>query len=126
MTSVLDQVQEKLDELIDAAEGVAEEAENYLEVATAIDNAKKGADPRDYVPLDDLPYGEERARLGGAPDALRDLISDLKILPIASLSISEIDQRIEEAQEQIDDVKSTIDDCTDLPADDDDDDDFPL
>lgn len=104
-------------ELIEKAEEVADEAEHYLEVATAVDNAKKARDPRNYVPLDDLPYGEERIRLDGAPERMRSLADHLRTLTldIERIPLGELAKILEEAREDIDEVKSTIDDCTALP-----------
>ncbi|KTB65017.1 MULTISPECIES: hypothetical protein [Pseudomonas] len=127
MSELLEQIKEKVQVLVDNAEDVAEEAEDYLDEATAIDNAKKASDPRDYVPLDDLPYGEECARLRGSPNALRALADELQSLPIERLSIGELSKTLEDAEERIEDVKSTISDCTPLPPKPEDEDgEFPL
>ncbi|KAF1068759.1 MAG: hypothetical protein GAK45_01282 [Pseudomonas citronellolis] len=40
MSDLLEEAKEKLQELVNRAEEVAEEAENYLAVATEIDNRK--------------------------------------------------------------------------------------
>lgn len=127
MSELLEQVKEKIQELIDSAEEVADEAEDYLDEATAIDDAKIARDHRAYTPLDDLPYGEERARLGESPSALRALAASLQSLPVERLSLGELSQAIEDAEEEIEGVKSTISDCTPLPSkSEEDDDEFPL
>lgn len=126
MSELLEQVKDKIQVLVDNAEEVADEAEDYLDIATAIDNEKKARDHRDYVPLDDLPYGEERARLDGSPEALRMLAENLQALPLEKLSLAELSQALEEAEEEIEEVKSTINDCTPLPAKPEDDDEYPL
>lgn len=121
MTDLLEQAQEKLQELIDIAEDVADETEKYLDVASEIDHRKRVNDPREYVPLDDLPFGEECARLDGAPSALRSLASELAVVPVAQMPLGELIKKIEEAEEQIEEVKSTLGDCTPLPNNNDDD-----
>jgi hypothetical protein len=127
MSDLLEDAKEKIQELVSRAEEVAEEAENYLAVATEIDNRKKARDPRDYVPLDDLPFGEECIRLDGVPDALRALADNLQTVNLETISVSNFSQLLDDAEEHINDAKSTIDDCSELPSQDgeDDDDGFP-
>lgn len=117
MSELLDFVHEKVQELVEKAEETADEAEQYLDVANAVDNAKKASDPRDYVPLDDLPYGEERARLAGAPEGMRSVADQLRTLDVESTPLGQIANILEEAENDIEAVKSTIEDCTELPAD---------
>jgi hypothetical protein len=126
MSELLEQIKEKIQELIHRAEEAADEAEEYLEGATSIDNTKQATDHRDYVPLDDLPYGEERVRLDGSPTNLRTLAKNLQAMPIESLTLGQLSEALEGAEDEIEVVKSTIADCTPLPSEseEDDDDDF--
>lgn len=116
MSDLMNQVQDEVQELIEKAEDIADEVEEYLDVATAIDDNKKASDPRNYVPLDDLPYGEERCRLDRAPEGMRSLAEELRALDVERMPLGELDKTLEEAREAIDGVKATLDDCTPLPA----------
>lgn len=126
MSELIEQFKEKVEEqiqdLIDRADEAADDAEDYLDRATVIDHAKINRDPRAYVPLDDLPYGEERARLDGSPDALRDVAEQLRAIKVNDVSITSLQRVIGEAEEKINEVRSTIEDCTPLPDDADEDD----
>lgn len=115
MSDLLSQAQEKVQELIDSANECADEAENYLNVATRIDDDKEARADRD-LNLDDLDYGEERIRLRETPQALRTLADDLSKLSVENLGVKELDEIFQQAEEAIGEVKSTIDDCTPLPS----------
>ena len=122
MSGFQEQVGEKVHELIERAEELVGEVENYLSVANRIDD-EKIARVDHSLSLDDLPYGEERVRLEGAPETLKDVLYALERINVASVPVGKLDEILSEAEQSIDDVKSTIDDCTPLPSTDIDDDD---
>ncbi|WP_122613958.1 hypothetical protein [Pseudomonas viridiflava] len=120
MSGLVEQVKEKIEELIESADAVADEAEAYIDKASAINHDHWVNSPRDRIPLDDQPYGEELARLGDSPKALRDLVSELERTVVESSSLAALDETLQNAEEQIEGVRSTLGDIADIPADDDD------
>jgi hypothetical protein len=99
-------------ELIDRAEELLEEVNNYRDQAGTIDEKVRNQSDN-YVPLDNLPYGEEMIKT-------RELPNDLEVV-ISMLNNDDITkEELESATESIEEVEQTLSGCTDLPSYDDD------
>ncbi|MCD5997481.1 hypothetical protein KDX38_28485 [Pseudomonas sp. CDFA 602] len=124
----MEQVQENIQELIETAEALADEAESYIQRASEINDQYCAMDARNPVPLDEQPYGEELALLGPAPQVLRELVVELERASVADVTFAGLDNLIDAATKQIESVQSTLWGLTELPSDEDefDDDGFVL
>jgi len=105
-------MENKKTELIDSAETLLEQVIDYRDQASAID-AKVKNQSDNYVPLDNLPYGEELIRTKEFPEKLEGVI-----VALDNENVSKED--IENAQELIEELVEALSDCTDLPSNDDD------
>lgn len=116
MSEHLENIKSEIEKLVDQAQEVKVEIEDYLDEAVAIDEAyeRKNAH-RDCIPLDDLPYGEEILRTENLPDQIENVIEKLGKLDLDKDSVTTVITVIEDARRVIEDAKSTVDDCTDLP-----------
>ena len=100
------------------AENLRETIENYLNVAEiydakVLDQYEEAKD----VCIDDLPYGEEMARLQDAPDKLEELSDRLDLGLSPSLPSEKITVKgLLEIQEAITDIEADLDECTPLPS----------
>ncbi len=124
MSGLIEHVQEQIEQIVESAEAVADEAETYIDKASDINHQHWVNSSRDRIPLDHQPFGEELARLGKSPDALRALVQELQSIPLGETPLAKLEEQLEEAQEFIESVRSTLQDIPEIP-DDDDDDEFP-
>jgi hypothetical protein len=89
-------------EIIDQAEELKERVERYQSIAQNIDNKTINSSDN-YVPLDNLDYGEELIRIRDIPTQLTDLIQ--------LIETENKDFTLDEARSIIDEANATIDDC---------------
>jgi len=99
-------------ELIDNARNLLEQVNNYRHQAAAIDEKVENRS-ENYVPLDNLPYGEELIRTKDFPEQLEEVINTLD-------NCSTSKEALKDAQELIEYVEETLSECTDLPSSNDD------
>lgn len=116
MSVHLENIKSEIDELVSQGQEVKVEIEDYLDEAVAIDEAyERRNEHQKYIPLDDLPYGEEILRTQNLPVQIEEVIEALSNLDLEKDSVTAVVEVIEEARRVIEDAKSTVDDCTDLP-----------
>jgi hypothetical protein len=109
-------MKEEIGELISRGQEVKEKVEDYLDEAISIDeDYKHRNEHRNYIPLDDLPYGEEILRTQHLPEGIDEVINSLEEIDFDKQSVTAVTEAIEEARRVIEDADSTVDDCTDLP-----------
>lgn len=111
---------EELEEAIAEAATLIEDVDNYRGRAEAIDDEYRRLHEDDRYTLDDLPYGEELIRTRELPGALfkaasgLDRLSDDRASAPAVLSAG-----LRSIQAILEDARSTLDDCTAIPPDND-------
>jgi len=94
--------------LLEDAETLLSEISEYLEEANDINNVVYANNDIQDISLDDLPYGEEVARLRNAPDELSNILNDLKEDNIT-------EELFQELEEKVTDWRDTFDDCAKIP-----------
>lgn len=102
-------------DLQDRVSSLLEQFELYYQKAREIDDKVKVNDPRPVVPLDDLPYGEEEARIRseGVFERLRELDHRLEFrLEVELTKAVESDEVLQEIEDEIDDLQRLFDDLT--------------
>lgn len=116
MSQHLESIKEEIDELLNRGEEVKEKVEDYLDEAISIDEDYKNRhQDRNYIPLDDLPYGEEILRTERLPEEIGEVIEALEKIDFDKQSVTVVLETIEEARRVIENADSTVDDCTSLP-----------
>ncbi len=108
----------EVNDTIEEAQVLKDKIRNYQTVAGLIDDAVKDKS-ENYVPLDNLPYGEERIRLRDVPETLDHAIELLQSTMERKLTTEEVANNFAEATEIIEDANSIMRDCTPLPSEDD-------
>ncbi|MDO9168556.1 MAG: hypothetical protein Q7U18_05605 [Methylobacter sp.] len=106
------------DEIQDALEKASilrEEVDHYRSTAQEIDDEFKRANEDRHPTLDDMPYGEELIRTRELPHRLDQAIGLLTQIDEKKLSPKDASDAFEEAETIIEDARNTIDDCTALP-----------
>ena len=117
MSEIVESIKSEIEELIGRGLEVKQQIEEYREEAISIDEDYKARHPDlDYIPLDDLPYGEEIIRTEDLPVQVAEAIERLESVNLEKDSVTTVVEVIEETRRAIDDAQSTVDDCTDLPT----------
>jgi hypothetical protein len=106
---------EELEEKIEEAESLLEKVIDYRDAAGAIDQQVRENSER-YVPLDDLPYGEEMIRTEDFDKQLSRVITKLK--DAFELPPEKLPDILSKATKLIEMVESTLDECTPLQQED--------
>lgn len=101
------------EELAERLDEVAEKIDGYLARAEDINHDFISRHDK-YVPLDDIPYGEEVLRLREFPKSLEAAQSGLDLLPDGQPDSVRQDL-LKEIEELVEEAESTLDDCTELP-----------
>ena len=117
--------EEQIEEAEQKIETLQERVEGYREKAQQINDRKVDNDPRDYVPLDGQPFGEELIRTEEIPGRLAAVSDLLDSLREESLTTAQKIEFGQQALEVIEDAESTLEDCTPVPDDEDEDDGLP-
>jgi hypothetical protein len=116
MSQHLESMKAEIEELLNRGQEVKEKAEDYLEEAISIDEDYKNRhQDRNYIPLDDLPYGEEILRTEGLPGEVGEIIDALEDIDFDKQTVTTVVEIIEEARRVIENADATVDDCTSLP-----------
>lgn len=104
--------QNPVTELLARAITLGEAFSDYETRAQAIDDRVTNEDSRNYVPLDDLPYGEElvRIRHEDALPRIAALVEQLKDMN------DDEPEALEEAEQELDSLQSLFDQFTPLPS----------
>lgn len=102
-----------LEDKLDEAISLLDKTREYRMVAGSIDQEVIGRSER-YVPLDNLPYGEEMLRTESFESQLLSSIANIE----GAFKLPAEEQAVifDEVREVIDEIASTLDDCTDLPS----------
>ncbi|EJS4060552.1 hypothetical protein KW539_13580 [Vibrio fluvialis] len=99
------ELKETADEFIDIADGINNDERIRLEEERDID-----IDSKRWVPLDEIPLGEEELRVRDDRPILDNAIQTLKDLAEGKTPASEITEKLEEAMEDLDAVEGTLQD----------------
>lgn len=117
MSEIVESIKSEIEELIGQGLEVKQEIEDYRDEAISIDeDYKVRHQDRNYIPLDDLPYGEEILRTENLPTEVEEAIDRLENVSLERDSVTTVVEVIEETRRIIEGAKSTVDDCTDLPS----------
>ena len=117
MSEIVESIKNEIEELIGQGLEVKQEIEEYRDEAISIDEDYKARhQDRNYIPLDDLPYGEEILRTESLPAEVEEAIERLENVSLDKDSVTTVVEVIEETRRIIEGAKSTVDDCTDLPT----------
>lgn len=116
--------QDDVMEAINEASELRDEIIEYRNRAQKIDDdfVEQHDEDAQEIYLDILPYGEELVRTSDLPDALDDSIDSLK--QILNNKTDNPKQEYESTLECIKDARDTLEDCTELPKDDEDEEDY--
>lgn len=112
---------EDVRDAIDAVDALSCDIAHYQEVAGAIEEEFDRLNEDRKVTLDDLPYGEELIRIDKAAEAVRDASNLLRRLDKGRLQGVRAEDALVNALAKIEDARSILVDCKDLPPDDPDD-----
>lgn len=116
MSEIVEGIKTEIEELVDLGSEVKQEIEDYRDEALAIDEDYRARNEhRNYIPLDDLPYGEEILRTERLPAEIDEAIDRIESINLDKNSVTEVVEILQEVRRVIEDAKSTVDDCTDLP-----------
>jgi hypothetical protein len=110
--------QDEIKEAIDDASELRDKIIEYRQKAQIIDDdfIEQHDEDAQEIYLDLLPYGEELVRTSDLPDALDESIEDLeRILNKNITNPKDIIEKFEGALDCIKDARDTLNDCTDLP-----------
>ena len=113
---------EEIQDLLNDAQQLLGNLINYRQEASRID-AKVENSTDDYVPLDNLPYGEELIRTKALPEEVKKTIQILEDISDGYVQPNEITSLFQKAEETIEEARGTLEDCTPLPEDEDEDED---
>lgn len=113
---------DEIQEALGSAEQVRDEVVHYRNVAQDIDDRFERENEGRRLYLDDLPYGEELIRTRDFPELLDQSIKDLEDIADGNVPAEKIPQLFQDASQVIEDARSTLDDCTSLPPEDEEDD----
>lgn len=113
---------EEIQYMLDSAERLRDEVIHYRDVAQEIDDRFKRENENRRLSLDDFPYGEELIRTQDLPESLSKSIEILDKIANSNVPPKEAPQLFQEASQIVDDARSTLDDCTSLPPEDEEDD----
>ncbi len=106
--------QEEIDEALERAETIKEQAEEYIGVAGRINNETEMRlqEKRDanYIPLDDIPYGEEVLRVESELTNVDAAISTLEKLSNGEIPADEIAEAFHEAIVDLENAEDTLED----------------
>ena len=108
-------------EVIEAVDQLIDEVAHYRAVAKRIDYEIERRNEDRYLSLDELPFGEELIRTEKLPGKLAHAAHMLAEIVQGVTPILQAAENFERVQAIVDDTRSTLDDCTSLPPDDDDD-----
>nr|WP_315401347.1 hypothetical protein [uncultured Duganella sp.] len=114
------------DELRAALEGahaLAADLAHYSASAAYIDREFERRNEYRNLTLDDMPYGEEQIRAREAAEAAREALKMLRRVDSGQLTGADAEQAFNTAVAKTEDARATLDDCKDLPPDDEDEDD---
>lgn len=102
-------------DLLESVVALSERVQEYQEGASAIDDEYRRRNEDRRFGLDDLPYGEELIRIRDFPAQLSDAQRQLEKIQQRELSTEKIADSFHRAAEIVQDVESTLDDCSPLP-----------
>ncbi|WP_346397448.1 hypothetical protein [Pseudomonas syringae] len=116
MSHHLESMKEEIKELVDRGQEIKEKVEDYRDEAISIDTDYKNRNQeRNYIPLDDLPYGEEIIRTEGLSAEIEESLHALESIDFDNQSVTTVVEAIEDARRIIQNADETLEDCTDLP-----------
>lgn len=98
-------LKETTEEFIDIADGINNAARNRLEDERGID-----IDSTRWVPLDDIPLGEEELRAKDVIPSLKTAIRTLEDLSEGKIPATKVTEKYQEAIEVLHNVESTLQD----------------
>ena len=107
---------------IERAEVIVERLEEYRERAEAIDAAYLRRNEHRTPTLDDMPYGEELIRTKSLPEELNIAIKELISINSGARQGDDALAAFESARETIKDAEDTLEDCTPVEDEDEDED----
>ena len=107
--------EEEVENLLHSAYDLKEKIINYQKVASGIDNKYRRMNEDRNISLDDLPYGEELIRIADLPDDIDKAIEILLAIISNKVSPERSVELFEEAEDILEEARSTLEDCTDLP-----------
>lgn len=106
---------EEISQTLADLDELQKKVQHYVDVASAIDAEVEDQITHRPAHLDELPYGEELVRLRDAPEALQDAAAILEAIN-ETMPAAEAAAEYHHALEIFQDVQDTLNDCTDLPA----------
>ncbi|MEH6501577.1 hypothetical protein [Halopseudomonas aestusnigri] len=113
MTGPVEELKERIAEVVSDADQLGSEISDYLAKARWINDR---ADNKSASPLglgiDESPYGEEVARLEGVPEAVSSAAEALRSLLPTSENLQQVEDEMYRLKEVVDDAASTLDDLT--------------
>jgi hypothetical protein len=114
---------EELQDALQAASGLQDDLDHYRDVAEGIDGDFRKENEDKRLSLGDLPYGEELIRTRELPENVAEAIALLTSIDDGKLAGADAGEAFQQAESIIEDARSTLNDCTPLPPDDEDDED---
>lgn len=114
--------QEEIQDLLEQGQELLEKLAHYRREASRIDDQVINSTDH-YVPLDDLPYGEELIRTEDLPNQVQEAINKLEVISEGHLAPEAVAEDFKDAEEAIQIAQDTLDDCTETPDTDDDEED---
>ncbi|EPB6518434.1 hypothetical protein ACRRA1_001355 [Vibrio parahaemolyticus] len=110
---------QEIHDALEWAQTLKETSEQFIDIANGINNGERirleeerdiDIDSKRWVPLDDIPLGEEELRVKDDRPILDNAIQTLKDLVEGKTPASEITEKLEEAMEDLDAVEGTLQD----------------
>ncbi|EMV7294679.1 hypothetical protein AADF95_004527 [Vibrio alginolyticus] len=105
---------QEVNNALEQAESMKKTAETFIDIAEGINDYVRirEAEKRDidYVPLDDIPLGEEVLRVRDDISLLEHSIQTLKNLDEVKATEDEITDTLEQVMETLDDIEGTLQD----------------
>lgn len=115
---------DELREAVREAGALAEDIAHYSATAADIDREFGRRNEHRNLSLDDMPYGEEQIRARKAAEAVREALKLLRQVDSGQLQGTDAERAFTGAVAKTEDARATLDDCKELPPDDDDTDDY--
>ncbi|GEM_PF-3682238 len=106
----------EIEDLRNEVRDLTEEIEEYRSEAEWIDSRYEAQNEGRRISLDDLPYGEELIRIRPLPEMLKRSELLLRKISKNDLSPNEQSDAFDEANQLLEEARSTFDDLTPLPA----------
>ncbi|KFC84148.1 MULTISPECIES: hypothetical protein [Enterobacterales] len=108
-----------IDDALERAQALKETAEEFIDIADGINNAARirledergiDIDSTRTIPLDDIPLGEEALRVKDDTPGVDTAIQTLEDLAEGKIPAAEVNEKFQEATEDLDTLDSTLQD----------------